>query len=116
MISTFPSPATQGWVTAHNKLFGNFINSHLLGKYYLFLMICSIHTIDFILPALSHTLCSTVVTFSISVFVWMPFFPVFFWLRPSLPSPGPSLVGLHLSLLSPKFSPTFSTGLSGEQR
>lgn len=86
MVSTFPSAATQGWVTAHTELLGNFRNSHLVGKYYLSLTIRSVPVIDFILPALSHALCSLVVTFSISVFVWTPFFPlVFFWLSPPFP-------------------------------
>ena len=79
-------------MTAHDELFGNFINSHLLGKYHLFLIICSIHIIDFTLPALSHTLCSVVVPFFICVFVWMCpmlFFPVFFWLSPSFPHQVP---------------------------
>lgn len=117
MLSTFPSPATQGWVTAHNKLFGNFVNSHLLGKYHLFLIICSIHIIDFILPALSHTLCSMVVNFSICVFgcVLCPFSQFSFGSVPPSLTRYLSGEGVSQSLLSPRFSLTFSAGLSGEQ-
>lgn len=103
MLSTFPSPATQGWVTAHNKLFGSFVNSHLLGKYHLFLIICSIHIIDFILPALSHTLLHGSQLLHLRVWMCpMPFFPVFFLAQSPLPSPGTSPVRVYLTVSFPQ--------------
>lgn len=58
-------------LTAHKQLFGNFMHSYLLGKHFPFLIVSSVHIINFVLPSLSHTLYSTLATFSVHAFVQM---------------------------------------------
>lgn len=98
-------------LTAHKQLFGNFMHSHLLGKHFPFLIVSSVHIINFVLPSLSHTLYSTLATFSVHAFVQMC--PVS--ISPGL-SPSPDLPDLlPRGRTSPGFALTFSVWHSGQQ-